>query len=98
MKIIRCPINGPRPLQEFHYGGEFRAMPGAATVTDEQWADYVFNRSGEPGVKREWWYHIPSGTWFIAERDNRTDAFLRTYRYSPDLCSTDLCRAETAHE
>ena len=24
MKIIRCPINGPRPLQEFHFGGEVR--------------------------------------------------------------------------
>ena len=53
------------------------AMPDPATATDEQWADYVFNRRGEPGVKRKWWYHVPSGTWFLADRDNRSDAFLR---------------------
>ena len=53
-------------------------MPDAKTATDAQWADYVFNRNGEPGVKQEWWYHVPSGTWFIAERDNRTDEFLGT--------------------
>ncbi len=82
MKIIDCPINGPRPLQEFHFGGEVRSMLDAAKSADEQWADYVFNRSGEPGVKREWWYHVPSGTWFIAERNNVTDEFLRTYLYS----------------
>ena len=89
MKIIHCPINGPRPLQEFHFGGEVRTGPrtaegtgiGAAEPSDEQWADYVFHRDGEPGVKREWWYHVPSGTWFIAERDNRTDEFLKTYLY-----------------
>lgn len=79
MKIIHCPINGPRPAQEFHFGGELRPMPDPHHVTDEQWADYVFNRAGEPGVKHEWWYHIASGTWFVAEREVVTDTFLRTY-------------------
>ncbi len=41
--------------------------------------DYVFNRSGVPGVKREWWCHTPSGYWFIAERDTARDEFMRTY-------------------
>ena len=59
-------------------------MPDLAEVTDQQWADYVFYRNGEPGVKREWWYHVPSGTWFIAERDNQTDAFVRTYLYNAE--------------
>lgn len=83
MKIISCPVNGPRPLQEFQYGGELRVMPDPQTASDEQWADYVFNRAGEPGIKREWWYHLPSGTWFVAERNNVTDEFLRTYLYAP---------------
>jgi len=48
MKIIPCPINGPRPVQEFHFGGELRDMPDPGGATDEQWADYVFNRQGEP--------------------------------------------------
>ena len=81
MKIMPCPINGPRPTQEFHFGGELRDMPDPQQASDDQWADYIFNRTGEPGVKREWWYHVPSGTWFVAERDNVTDAILRTYLY-----------------
>ena len=84
MKIINCPINGPRPLQEFHYGGELREMPDPQQADQEQWADYVFNRGGEPGTRREWWYHIASGTWFIAERDNVSDRFLRTYLYEAE--------------
>ena len=82
MKLLRCPINGLRPLSEFLFGGEVRDMPDAETVTDEQWADYIFNRQGEPGVRKEWWYHTASGTWFIAERDNLKDEFVRTYLYS----------------
>ncbi len=79
MKILECPVNGPRPIQEFIYGGEYRPMPEPDKVSDDSWADYVFNRSGEPGIKREWWYHIASGTWFIAERDTLNDVFIRTY-------------------
>lgn len=82
MKLLHCPINGLRPLSEFIFGGEVRDMPEAGAATDEQWADYVFNRQGEPGVRKEWWYHTASGTWFIAERDNLKDEFLRTYLYS----------------
>ena len=81
MKILTCPINGPRPIQEFRYGGEVREMPEPAACTDEQWADYVFNRDGSPGVKREWWYHLASNVWFVAERDVVTDEIGRTYLY-----------------
>ena len=79
MKLMPCPINGPRPVAEIVYGGEVRPMPYPDTCTDEQWADYVFNRSGIPGVKKEWWYHAPSGTWFVAERDVTQDRIVRTY-------------------
>jgi len=79
VKILTCPVNGSRPIQEFSYGGEVRAMPDPKGIGDEAWADYVFNRSGEPGIQREWWYHIASNTWFIAERDTISDEFIRTY-------------------
>jgi sarcosine oxidase subunit delta len=78
MKLLTCPVNGPRPVSEFAYGGEVRTMP-PADCTDPQWADYVFHRSGIPGVKVEWWYHIASGTWFFAERDVSLDRILRTW-------------------
>jgi sarcosine oxidase subunit delta len=83
MKLMTCPINGRRAISEFAYGGELREMPDPAAVSDQAWADYVFNRSGVPGVKKEWWCHTPSGVWFIAERDTRIDTILRTYLYSP---------------
>ena len=81
MKILNCPVNGPRVVTEFAYWGELREMPDPAAVSDEQWADYVFNRNGAPGIKKEWWCHTPSNTWFIVERDTARDQVLRTYLY-----------------
>ncbi len=50
MKLLRCPINGLRPVSEFQYAGEIRPMPDPDTCSDAQWTDYVFNRNGAPGV------------------------------------------------
>ncbi|REJ95165.1 MAG: sarcosine oxidase subunit delta, partial [Planctomycetota bacterium] len=52
MKLVPCPVNGLRPLQEFHFGGEVRDMPDGEAVSDAEWADYVFHRRGEGAVKR----------------------------------------------
>jgi sarcosine oxidase subunit delta len=82
MKILTCPINGPRPISEFAYGGELREMPDPASATDAEWTDYVFNRNSVPGIKCEWWCHTSSGTWFVAERDTASDVVLRTFLYS----------------
>ena len=83
MKLMTCPINGRRAISEFACGGELREMPDPGSVSDQAWAEYVFNRTGVPGVKKEWWCHTPSGVWFIAERDTASDTILRTYLYSP---------------
>lgn len=82
MKLLDCPINGPRPVGEFVYGGPVRPMPAPEQSSDARWADYVFNRNGAAGIKQEWWYHAPSGVWFIAERDTARDQVLRTYLWS----------------
>lgn len=79
MKQLRCPLNGVRPVSEFAYGGEVRVMPDPDRCSDGEWTDYVFNRSGIPAVKREWWCHIASGYWFIAERDTGHDIVIDTY-------------------
>jgi sarcosine oxidase subunit delta len=81
MKLMTCPLNGPRQISEFAYGGELRDVPDPSTASDAEWTDYVFNRNSLPAVKREWWCHTPSGVWFIAERDTLTDTILRTYLY-----------------
>jgi sarcosine oxidase subunit delta len=81
MKLLTCPINGIRPISEFLFGGEYREMPNPDTTNDVIWADYVFNRNNVPSVKKEWWFHSPSGTWFIAERNTITDEVSKTYLF-----------------
>ena len=84
MKMIACPIQGLRPVSEFVYWGEVRDTPDPDTCTDQEWADYVFNRNGVAGIKKEWWCHISSNTWFIAERNTVTDQTVRTFLYGED--------------
>ncbi|EMR12281.1 Sarcosine oxidase subunit delta heterotetrameric [Methylophaga lonarensis MPL] len=84
MKLLQCPVNGTRPISEFTYGGEYREAPDPQTCSDKVWADYVHNRHGAPGLKKEWWYHGPSGTWFIAERNTLTDSVSRTYLFGQE--------------
>ena len=79
MKIMTCPLNGPRNISEFIYGGEVVAMPDPNRSTDAEWADYVFLEENRAGVVREWWCHAPTSFWFIAERDTVRDEILRTY-------------------
>lgn len=79
MKIMHCPLNGPRNISEFTYGGEFKEMPDQNTCSDLEWADYVFNTDNIAGVVLEWWMHTPSSYWFIAQRHTVTDEILRTF-------------------
>jgi sarcosine oxidase, subunit delta len=79
MKIIRCPLNGPRNAQEFVHGPEVKTMPDAAAGSDADWAAYVFLEENRKGVVREWWCHAPTNYWFIGERDTATDTMIRTY-------------------
>ena len=81
MKLLNCPINGVRPISEFLFGGEYREMPNPDDCSDLEWASYVHYRDNAPGIKKEWWYHTPSGTWFVAERNTMTDEVLTTYLY-----------------
>lgn len=84
MKLINCPLNGLRPVSEFVFGGEFREMPDPDRCSDSEWASYVHHRNGAPGMKKEWWYHAPSGTWFIAERNTMTEEIARTYLFGQE--------------
>ena len=81
MKLMPCPLNGPRNIQEFVCAGEVRTLPDA-DASGEAWADYTFMQDNIAGVVREWWMHVPTSYWFIAERDTRTDEIIRTYASS----------------
>ncbi len=79
MKLMRCPLNGLRNIQEFSYGGEVVAAPNDDSRDSAAWAGYLFMQDNPAGVVREWWYHVPTSYWFIAERDTVTDEIVATY-------------------
>lgn len=79
MKIMPCPLNGNRNISEFVCGGEVKSMPHPADANDDAWADYLYLENNTMGVVTEWWLHVASGYWFIAERNTATDEIIRTY-------------------
>ena len=95
MLLIECPYcEEARPEPEFHYEGEAHiARPAEpATLTDEQWAEYLYLRTNPRGPHRERWRHAHGcGRFFNALRDTVTDRFLLTYKQGerPDIPSAD---------
>lgn len=79
MKILTCPLNGPRNMSEFTYGGEYHPTPDHADASAREWAEHVFFHHNTAGVVTEWWYHNASSYWFLAERNTLTDEVLGTF-------------------
>ncbi len=84
MLLIKCPYCAEaRPELEFHYAGEAHiARPlEPATLSDEQWAEFLYMRSNKRGPHRERWRHLHGcGRFFNAVRDTLTDRFIVTYK------------------
>ena len=76
---MNCPMNGPRNISEFICFGEVVQMPNPKKVTDDEWADFIWMSNNTAGVVREWWCHVATSYWFIAERNTITDEILKTY-------------------
>ncbi len=79
MKLLNCPLNGPRNIAEFTYGGELHAMPDPAACSDRDWAHYLYFPDNAAGVVVEWWCHTATAYWFLAERNTVTDEIVRTF-------------------
>ncbi|SJM71373.1 sarcosine oxidase subunit delta [Gulosibacter sp. 10] len=82
MRYITCPWCGAREEIEFSYGAEAHvAYPSEpASLTDTEWAHYVFFRKNTNGVFAERWNHSAGcRRWFNALRDTRDYKFLATY-------------------
>jgi len=78
---IGCPHCGERDLREFSYLGDASVQRPDPQAPDAlgRFTAYVYFRDNVAGVQREWWYHRTGcGTWFVAERDTRTNDVLRT--------------------
>jgi sarcosine oxidase, subunit delta len=82
MKLLTCPMNGPRNIDEFRSLGPLRQAPDAAAASDTDWAWYLFRADNRRGVVVEWWRHVPSNFFFLAERDVVSNEIIRTY--TPD--------------
>ena len=79
MKVLNCPLNGPRNISEFACLGEVKNVP-APNASPAEWADFVFLERNSAGRVREWWIHIATNYVFIVDRDTRTDDIFATYR------------------
>lgn len=83
MLEIRCPWCGPRDEIEFRYGGQAHvAYPeDPSSLTDAEWANFLFMRDNPRGPWRERWAHAAGcRRWFNAVRDTATHQVLATYR------------------
>ncbi|MGW7425309.1 sarcosine oxidase subunit delta family protein [Streptomyces sp. NPDC054813] len=83
MLLIPCPWCGPRDESEFHYGGQAHVPypETPASLTDEEWARYLFFRANPKGPFAERWNHTAGcRRWFNAVRDTSTNEILTVYR------------------
>jgi len=83
MFVITCPYCGEREQAEFSYGGEAHiARPqDPASLSDAQWAEFVFMRSNTKGVFAERWNHAAGcRKWFNMLRNTANDEILAVYR------------------
>ena len=78
MKIMHCPLNGPRNIAEFSCLGEIKSVPPRDSASAE-WAAFTFIENNPAGLVREWWIHVPTNYVFIAERNTLADTFVATY-------------------
>ena len=85
MFLIRCPWCGDRAETEFVCGGEAGiARPGdPQALSDEEWSDYLFNRSNPRGEHKELWNHAQGcRRWFEVERNTVSYEINRSYKLS----------------
>ncbi|MGW2933228.1 sarcosine oxidase subunit delta family protein [Streptomyces sp. NPDC001156] len=91
MLLIPCPWCGPRDEVEFHYGGQAHVPcpEDPASLTDEEWARYLFFRDNPKGPFAERWSHAAGcRRWFNAVRDTATNRILAVYRVGEPRPST----------
>jgi sarcosine oxidase subunit delta len=79
MKLLNCPLNGPRNITEFSYGGELRHMPDPSLCEWREWVEYVLFNDNDAGVVTEWWCHNATSYWFLVERNTLSDEVIRTF-------------------
>jgi heterotetrameric sarcosine oxidase delta subunit len=72
---LRCPYCGERDETEFRFGGPAAIIrPGPPEqVSDEAWADFLYQMNNEAGWQAERWCHVGGcGSWFHIWRHTLT--------------------------
>ncbi len=80
---IPCPYCGKRDEIEFAYAGEAHIIrpTNGAEMTDEQWADYLFNRKNNKGIHLEQWQHATGCRHFFnVARNTVNNAIIASYK------------------
>ena len=86
--VLTCPNCGVREVTDFGFGGEVTKRP-KQRPSQRELNEYNYFRRNVAGVQREWWYHRTGcKTWFVAERDTRTNEVLRTLIPAPTGVAT----------
>jgi sarcosine oxidase subunit delta len=86
MLLIPCPWCGPRPENEFRYGGQAHIArpPDPAKVGDMAWAEFLYMRANPKGVHNERWCHAHGcGRFFTCVRDTVTDRIVTSAKLRP---------------
>jgi heterotetrameric sarcosine oxidase delta subunit len=72
--IIPCPHCGPRPVEEYRFGGELPEPPESITDEHERDLDRVWFFTNVEGVQTERWFHAGGcHRWATYQRDTSTD-------------------------
>ena len=83
MLLIPCPWCGGRPEIEFRHGGQAHVTRPVdpQLASDQEWADFLYNRANAKGVHAERWRHLYGcGRFFNCVRDTVTDRIVATYK------------------
>ena len=81
MLWLDCPRCGRRPLDEFPFGGERRAVPDSITDPDERDLDEVWIFDNVDGIATERWFHAAGcRRWLTLRRDTSTDTVVEIVR------------------
>lgn len=83
MLLIDCPWCGAREQTEFAYGGEAHIVrpPNPESLSEREWADYVFFRANPRGAHFERWNHaFGCRRWFHLARDTASGRVYGSYQ------------------
>jgi len=83
MLQINCPWCGVRDEDEFSCGGQSHIIraPNPATISDQQWSAYLFDRVNPKGISLERWRHTYGcRQWFNLARDTVSHQIVAVYQ------------------